>query len=63
MEENSKKTQMPLIDKLRNGEIIECVKCHKGHYVTDKKYITISHEFNCNNCGSPVRVTPNIIVD
>lgn len=52
-----------IIDRLRKGEIIECPVCKKGKYITNPQYISIAHEFWCDNCGSIIRVTPNVIVE
>ncbi len=52
-----------IIESLRKGEVVTCRECKKGIYKTSAKDISISHEFRCNNCGSVIRVTPNVIVE
>lgn len=52
-----------IIDRLRRGEKITCKSCQKGVYKTNANDISIAHEFNCDNCGSVIRVTPNVIVE
>lgn len=52
-----------IIERLRRGEKIKCKSCKKGIYKTSANDISIAHEFNCDKCGSVIRVTPNVIVE
>ncbi len=54
-----------IIVQLRKGEKILCKKCNKGYYVTnvDPKYLSMCKEFNCDHCGSHIKIIPNVIVD
>lgn len=52
-----------IIERLRQGEKIKCLECQKGIYRTSATDISKSHEFNCDNCGSVIRVTPNAVVE
>lgn len=51
-----------LIKRLQKGEEIKCIDCGKGYYTTSANDISISKEFNCNNCNSVIRVSPNVII-
>ena len=63
MEKGNDNQRYSLIDRLRMGEIIPCIECKNGYYETSASDISISHEFNCNSCGSVIRVSPNVIVE
>lgn len=45
-----------LIEKLRTGEKIKCLKCKKGIYVTKQEYLNTSHNFWCDKCGDLLHV-------
>lgn len=45
-----------LIERLRAGEEIKCLKCKKGIYVTKKEFISTSHSFWCDKCGDLLHV-------
>ena len=52
-----------LIEKLRTGESVKCLKCGKGHYITSAEHIKTSHSFWCNNCNDILHVTSAITVE
>lgn len=52
-----------LISKLRTGETVKCLKCGKGHYITNAEYIKTSHSFWCDNCNDILHATSAIIVE
>lgn len=57
---------LPLSERLRNGETIICLKCHEGHYITDvpNGKRNISHCFYCDKCGSQINIDDsNILVE
>lgn len=51
-----------IIDKLRNGETVLCLKCKKGKYITNPKYLKTSHGFWCSECGDSINCTPAEVI-
>lgn len=51
-----------IIERLQSGEKIKCLDCKKSYYITNAYTIEKSREFYCKNCGSAIRITPNITV-
>ena len=54
-----------LIDKLRAGEKIQCVKCHEGYYIPYNTTFDKAHFFQCSNsnCNSFCHWDPVINID
>lgn len=52
-----------LIEKLRTGATVTCLKCGKGHYITNAEYIKTSHSFWCDRCNDILHVTSPITVE
>lgn len=52
-----------IVYKLQNGEKVLCDNCNKGYYTTNAKDKKHCYYFECNNCGSHIHITPNIIVE
>lgn len=38
-----------LLTKLQKGEKVECLKCHKGHYIPYNTTPDKAHYFSCSN--------------
>ena len=52
-----------LINRLRTGEKIKCLKCGKGHYITNNDFLKTSHSFWCDKCNDSLHVTSSVIVE
>lgn len=52
-----------LVERLRTGEKIKCLKCGEGHYVTNPEYISTSHSFWCDECNDLLHTTSDTIVE
>lgn len=52
-----------LVERLRTGEIIKCMKCGKGHYVTNLEHMSKSHNFWCNECDDTLHVLSGVTVE
>ncbi len=51
------------IKRLQTGERIRCPDCEKGYYITSAIDVSLSREFYCSNCGSVIKIIPDIIVN
>ena len=54
---------IPLIDRLRAGEIVTCEKCHKGHFDNNFENADKSNYFHCDTCDNFIHIQPNITVE
>lgn len=54
-----------LIDRLKNGEKIECKVCYKGYYIPYNTSADKAHSFCCSNpeCNSSVHWDPVIDIE
>lgn len=51
-----------LVERLRTGEKIKCLKCGKGYYVTNPKFISTSNNFWCDKCNDILHTISDITV-
>ena len=53
-----------IVDKLRSGEVVRCLKCNEGKYITNPKYLKTSHCYWCDKCDDTIHITPaDVIVE
>ncbi len=57
------RNEKSLIERLRDGEKILCMKCGKDYYRTSAKDISTSHGFSCDACGAMINIDPVIDIE
>ncbi len=52
-----------LVEELERNKEARCPACDKGMLRPINTNVKVNHYYICDNCGEPLTITPNIIID